>query len=446
MRVVALLSVLVSFWIVGGRCWSQAVGETKPKLLADVGQLLRDDNVDEAAALVRSKAAEKSPPAEVSQAMFYVAQRRLAGNKLSEAEALLVEITEKFPKSPATGLAWCGLGQIYSARRQTEQMVAALERGIAAPRAWTETNIMDASDTHGWACETLGKHYMASGQWAKALPIYTNSRPNSWCGTCQGSMNASRMNHILICQANLGRFNEACLASWSELANPRPSYEMASHGAFLLVRLYAEAEQLDDLRTLNVKLVEAAVRQYPPNDVGNQHRLAAVIKSSAAMLEACDVVRLPNVGDMLPEIAVPRIPNSVGLQTRRWLIVLHGRTSVAQIKDAAERAEQRGATYVELLAAIDTPAAREALVQLAIRGDIYRQQYVCGVIRHRLKDPGPWIAKIAAAVPTERARYTNWNIDPAPDTDLFYAAWNPPPKGSLPKRLPANLFEVTEKP
>jgi hypothetical protein len=57
-----------------------------------------------------------------------------------------------------------------------------------------------------------------------------------------------------------------------------------------------------------------------------------------------------------------------------------------------------------------------------------------------MRDPKSLIAQIRARLDQERARYTYSAADAAPFAFRFFASWTPPQRGSLPKRLPDDLF------
>jgi tetratricopeptide (TPR) repeat protein len=411
-------------------CLAQAPATKTPEWVTRLGELTKARKFDEAIALVRAKAAEEPPAAEVPQAMFRVAQWLYGAEKYDESLKLLTEIIDRFPKSPVASLAWCGKGQVYGRQGKTDEMIAALERGMAAPRAWTETNVMDAGDTHGYACQVLGEHYLKSRQWDKALAVYTAWKPNSWCGTCLASMDARRSNSLLLCEVNLGRFDAAVERAWNNLG-----YDGLA--MFVLVRLYAEANQLDDLDRL---VLEHFDREYRANPIGrdrsSQFVVQAAIETTASFGKAIKKARRRAFDDHLVTLRDLQSSAAVEQHVARWALLQGHRSSVQQLSLEVLRSDRGGVQFLELLAVIDTPAARKELVQLAVTGDVYRQQMVCGFIRHRMKDSQPLIAEIVEKVPADRTTDTNWNIDPLPTTFRFYAAWTPPREKSLPKTLP----------
>ena len=425
--------------------WAQESAASS-KLLQDINQLFREKKPEEAAALVRSKAAAPAPAAEVPGAMFWVAQGLFYQGKDDESLKLLQEMVERFPNEPFASPAWCLMGQVYQKRRDNEAMIAALERGVAARRAWATHNFGDAGNAHDFACQVLGNHYISHGQWAKALQAYTDWKPTSWCGTCHASMLASRINGILLCQAKLGRFADAVEMSWRAVASGNT--EVEAMAPLMLVRLYAEAEQLEDLQQLSLQLVGEASKSISAIDPADRARLKTTINASATLLEATDNARLPRAVEReLDFIAAAtlnseRVTSSTRLHVARWNVLRQQGAAVPRIEERLDRARSNEGPFIELLATMGSPPARDALARLAIKGDIYRQQAVCGLIRYRMQNPQPLIDKIVSGVTPDRGRYTNWNCGPAPFTDRFFEPWTPPQSGSLAKKLPAKLFDA----
>jgi len=191
--------------------------DPKPSALRQsLVEMLNNGKVDEALGLLKTRSTDPKPAMEVAEAMFMVAKFLFVREEYAGSLDLLKRIADKFPDTPPASLAWCGMGQVYGKLGDNAKMIAALERGMAAPRAWTEMNIMDAGDTHGYACETLGHHYMKNREWGKALSVYTRWKPSSWCGTCVEGMQLARGDRIRLCQAHLGQFSAVIDQAWRE--------------------------------------------------------------------------------------------------------------------------------------------------------------------------------------------------------------------------------------
>ena len=421
-------------------CAAQFTVPKQSELGRSVNERLNNGKHDDAIALLNAAAAEPNPSPDVAETLFTTAQFFFQREKYDTSLSLLKQITDHFPNSSVASLAWCGLGQTYGRLGDNEKMIAALEQGISKPRVPTAMNIMDSGDTHGFACQTLGNHYIANRHWEKAFQIFTDWKPTSWCGTCLGGMQTHRSNHILLCQANLAQFNPLIEQAWRDItANGYVNDELAM---FLLVRLYAESDQLDDLQLLTLTLLEQATKKFPIADSQtNQSRVRAILANIASLSDAIDNAKRKSSDSHLDALHSENRSAPIVEHVARWYLMRNQRAD--DIERAVLRAKSGYTPYLELLAAIDSPDSRQAMVDLASNGDIGRQQVVCGFIHHRMKSPEVLIARIVTRVPKDRARYTYSSQDPAPFHFRFYEAWTPPDKRSLPNSLPGGLFEKT---
>jgi hypothetical protein len=121
-------------------------------------------------------------------------------------------------------------------------------------------------------------------------------------------------------------------------------------------------------------------------------------------------------------------------------LIREPKTTVALLRDAVDGDDEQSRRLVEVLAAIDSLAARKALVTLASEGGVKQQEMVCGIINTRVKEPEALIAQVAARVPKARKEATTAHAGPAPIAFQFYQTWPKAKRGSLPKSLPADLF------
>ena len=64
-----------------------------------------------------------------------VARFLFSRQKYHESLDLLKQITDRFPATPTSPLAWCGMGQVYEKLGDEAEMIAALERGMESARA-----------------------------------------------------------------------------------------------------------------------------------------------------------------------------------------------------------------------------------------------------------------------------------------------------------------------
>ncbi len=434
----ALSVVLVS--CLSQRSEAQFTKPIESELTRTVTDRLRAEKYDEAIALLTKAAAEPGPGADVGQALFTTAQFFFVHEKYESSLALLKRITERFPDSPMASLASCGMGQVYGKLGDTDKMIAALERGMADPRKFTEMNIMDASDTHNYACQSLGEHYINTAQWEKALKIYTDWRPNSWCGTCWEGMQEARANSILLCHAHLGNFSVLSEQAWRDFV--RNSQTRDQLEIFLLVRSYAEAGQLNDLEFLADRLYENAALRHPAElSESNKNFLSTVRKATAALATSIDHFRQK---DLSTHVGILESENTSPLSKHvaRWTLIRDAKHSVPVLKTAALKARPARGEFMTLLAAIDSIGSRAALVDLASTRDSYRMQAACGAIHH-LKNRKELLAKVIARVPEQDAHLVHLDseLQPFSPEFRFYQQWTPPRPKSLPTILPERLFD-----
>ena len=421
-------------------CCGQLIGPQPSELKQRLGRLVNAGNSEEAIAIIKMRAAEPDPAPEIAEAAFKLAQLLFGQQKYAESLDLLKKITERFPQAPTASLAWCGMGQVYAKLGDSANMIIALERAMMAPGVWTETNIMDASDTRNYAFEVLGEHYIQTRQWKQACEVFTAWRPRSWCGTCADGMNAYRINNILLCHAHLAQFRDLTDLVWHELAGLRPSSTQIE--MFLLVRSYFEAGQLDDLRSMIARCEENAAAKLPRNASStNEILLRAIRKMTATLLSAIESAKQKDpfihIDTLEAEDATP-----VSKHIARWSLIHNPKQSVPAIKSAALKPRSRSSDLFQVLAAIDTLGSRTVLVDLASNRNTSRRQAAYAAIRN-MKERKELLAKVIGRVP-DRSKTefdVNAEFEPLPRNYQYYESWTNPRPKSLPKSLPANLFE-----
>jgi len=122
--------------------------------------------------------------------------------------------------------------------------VAAYELAAGGRPVDTGLHAMDASNTNNRAVQWLGTHHLDRGNWKEALAWWTSWQPSSVCGTCADSMRMERAYYMALCKIRLGEHAAAaafCLPAVCDRRTPAPDL------AALVVQLYAQAGQLDDL-------------------------------------------------------------------------------------------------------------------------------------------------------------------------------------------------------
>lgn len=410
-------------------------------------QLLNDGKTDEVLRLSKEYAAERPGSADIAQALFSVSRLLFVREKFDASLDLLQVITEKFPAAPAASLAWCGIGQVYEKKGDEPKMIAALERGMAAPRAATQVNIMDAGDTHSYACERLGAHYIKTKQWDKALAIYTDWKPSSWCGNCLDAMKSSKVDHQLLCLIHLGRLQEATDLAWHAVAEG-PTLDRIPE--FVLLRLYNETGQRSDFLLLLYELRLRAKNLAAENrDVTEIAAVENVVKkldftlrrvnAAVGLLQESDWNKL--IEELLQYRDEDGYSPSIESHVVSWLIVRDPTKTVPIIVRAALEDDDKQVKLGAILTAIDSPAARKGLVTIAISGSgIGHQQEICGLIAARVHDPDSLINQIKSLVRGERKKYLYSSQPPASFSKEFHLSWPTTKKGTLPKTLPRDVF------
>jgi hypothetical protein len=266
-------------------------------------------------------------------------------------------------------------------------------------------------------------------------------------------MESSRTDHLLLCLIHLGRHQEAIELAWRAVASGNTTQRLPE---FVLVRLYEEARQRGDLSDLARQLViEAKVLPTGASSdeqAVRRHRIERLEKGTARIIAALDLVKETGWSQRLEAFQQVREEDGWSPPLEKhvvsWLFIREPAKSVPVILAAAKADDDKIVPLGAILAAIDSPAARKGLVTLAVAGDlsvvgddIGHQQEICGFIRARVKDPDSLISEIQSRVPERRKQYIFSWVDPAPFAHSFFATWPTPKKGSLPKTLPANLFD-----
>jgi hypothetical protein len=262
------------------------------------------------------------------------------------------------------------------------------------------------------------------------------------CGTCQEEMERIRENGILLCQLQLGRRDKAAEQAWVSLT--RTGLVENDLFPFLLVRLYEEADQRADLQALARDLEKRAREEFAASPK-HIHRFQTIQRQTATLAEAVVLVDDPRWSERLAvfqDAGVPEEERARGVlrHVAAWLLIREQKTTVQLLRDAVDGEDAQSRRLVEVLAAIDSPPARRALVTLAAEGGVKQQQMICGIINSRVKEPEALIAQVVARVPHPRKEMTTAQVGLAPVAFQFYQAWPKTKAGSLPKSLPADLF------
>jgi hypothetical protein len=209
---------------------------------------MRQSKHDEAEERIRTwKASQPSDP-NLRKAVHLLARSYSLNESSAKREKAIryfEYLVEKFPKDDDAVAWWLGLGMTLVRDRQTERGVSALERGMAL---LDEPNRPAARDLPDSAFEWVGEYYIENKEWDKAIRVLEKWRPNSGCGTCNESMRAIRSQGILFSLIQSSHHPEAVNRLWQVLEGS--DYYIGDTASFALIRLYQEAGQLADLKTL----------------------------------------------------------------------------------------------------------------------------------------------------------------------------------------------------
>lgn len=245
-----MLVLLIGFWALPSRL-SAEDPPGPPPLLTEVREALKVGSRQRALSIVETSETVKNDKKYIPYALLDIARSFYEAKNLKKSEEILSKIITRYPDSPIVSLAWCGLGEVYRDMGDDKQMVAALENGLIAPRVETGIGIMDASDSQNRAHEMLGSHYMTIKQWKKALAIWENWKPESWCGTCAMEMESHRQTNIMVCRLQLGKHAECIKAVVDHLRGDKSNHQRATtYQAYLTYLIYERAGQSRDLIAL----------------------------------------------------------------------------------------------------------------------------------------------------------------------------------------------------
>jgi tetratricopeptide (TPR) repeat protein len=445
----ASLFVLAAFTAVHGQS-REAVqaAQANPKWYYDLNRLAEEKKWDEAIAFVRGVVDQEPPAPDAERLLHHFAWLRAHKSQREDALEFYQLAIDKFPESPLRARALCGIAEIYAHRRPVdreserqlrEQVIGTYEQAFAI--AFEARDSGSDVELPSLAHEKLAEHYLAAAEWEKALPVLQSWNPTSWCGTCYGQMQMTREMGIVLCLANLGRFDEAIVYAWRDVT-PESSLQTSSFGTFVLMRLYSEAGQFSDLEQQVEDYLAAGWRAFP-------ERRSAIAYGSACLLETMERARSRTLTKPVSLLRAPLDSmshrNPAEAQLARWLVIRGGDQSIPQLQHAALASGKVDLQMVEVLAAIDTEAARESLVRLGAASHTSVMQSMCGLIRSRVRDPEPLIESIAAQVSESDKQVTKQRYY-APATIAFRLSlpWKPPARGSLPKTFPQQVFAKIE--
>jgi tetratricopeptide (TPR) repeat protein len=224
--------------------------------LADAGR------IEESLSLVRDLQSQgEEQRGGLDRALFHVSQVHFKREQYDDSEALLREVVRDYADTPTASRAMLGLAEVCAARKDFAQerdwLLKCAEFNQTDP---TGRGIMDTDNTRSLAHQRLAAAYERDGQWTEAHRWWSQWSPASWCGTCEGSMRASRFQHLAMCKLRLGE-HEAAVRYLFE-AFEDGSAEWSPKCAELLFEVYRRADQLDELMTIADQLDEPRKKSW----------------------------------------------------------------------------------------------------------------------------------------------------------------------------------------
>lgn len=436
--------------------WPCLAADERPQWIPVFDELVKQGRLDEATSFIQKKATERPTSAYIPKAMYSLSQSLLRSGEHREAYALLQTIVHRFPDTESAGLAWCSLGRLYGDRslawkylgnsayflRLEDLQIQAFKRGFAQVELEDPERSFPANGDYNNACNTLGHHYLKTGEWEPARKAFLAWNTQSSCGTCTAQMNFERDQALLLCELQLAKHPSVATGLWRKLANNGDSH-LDQMGSYLLVRLYTEADQVDDLSRLSLSLVEDGFRAFPRDSAEHQHRRSVLIRTSASLMELISTSRQANHEVLARSLEVSvdyHSPAKAKAHVERWTLVRERNRNTTIIEQAARSGDPQ---FIRLLYILNSWQSHDALVRLAASGDWNRLQAVVRCLPTHQPGSEELLERIVAVLPEREqrsARSMASRPEPFPLTFRFYEPWPVPAKGSLPKALPDDLF------
>ena len=209
--------------------------------------------------------------------MVNVADAAIASGRIETSLEMYGEVIQRFPRTPAAAIATCGQGFALSRQGKHNESVDAWERGVVYCSAIAPPDLIDHSGLYRSSWHALGEHYVKTRQWSKGRRAFLKWRPvGTGCGNAFDDYLSTRAHNILLCQTHAGPATATARDAWQALGC---GLFNGPHDIppFILVRLYAEADQLHDLERLAANAWDATPASSNPLPVGSLGRRAAAI-------------------------------------------------------------------------------------------------------------------------------------------------------------------------
>lgn len=195
-------------------------------------------------------------PEESPRILTWIALRLQEQGDLPGAKALMEEVLAKYSYHSASLRARVQLAGILLEEKQEERATGLLERVLRDPVLPFGT-IDDESPAYARsdAARMLATVYEGRSDWMRALVLWREWVPATFCGTCSDSMESERRYHVGLALDHLGRAEEAMKEYWAAA----PETEEAARKCR---ELHARLGTTDRLRGQ----VEEAVRKAREHD------------------------------------------------------------------------------------------------------------------------------------------------------------------------------------
>jgi tetratricopeptide (TPR) repeat protein len=312
-----------------GMAWSLAVAdEAGVDRWADVNAQLKDAHLPEALAAYRVVEKAGAPEAELASNLYWIAERFRMVKKDADAMSLYKEVAERWPATASGPRAVLAIGEIIGQQGDEAKMIELYEKAAGTPLA--------ANDLYGYgqsgACSRLALLYEKKGKWAEALKWWTQWNPRSWCGTCNSSENALRLNHMLLCNVEMDLERKRPLEAIKRLE----AAALAKGGGIsegLMVRMVDLCRENGELEDLNAKVkaagdapeVSALARYLEMLRLAEKGDYEPLWREVAGLEEHPESSGMPLVarvlagqGEKVTPFLVQKLKDSVQVRERAW--------------------------------------------------------------------------------------------------------------------------------
>lgn len=235
------------------------------------------DGPDAGLAALRELEKQSPPDTDFSLGLSNLAEAYRQAKRPDQAIALVDEIVRRHPKSVTAARAFRKMAAIHKEAHDEPKMLAALENAAACLPPDQPLDIWDGCQ-RSFVYEELADYHVAKKNWTEGLRWSKAWKVQTGCGNCDGADLATRRGYIALCQAALGRADDA-LKSMEGVGSRR-----LGKAAVMLVDTFRERRALDELLP---KLTAAAKSDKPDGA-----RIALRYIELLRLVDAKDIVGL----------------------------------------------------------------------------------------------------------------------------------------------------------